>query len=144
MNLRRLKIWQWAVLLLLGLTALSWWLHRPDARTRQLNAAIESQASAQLKAYPYEFRVLRLEGRTAVMSTPRNVAMPAFRALGAMFPQLDVKNANDPAFIAAQQQLGAVQDEARKIVAAQPGVAGVRWELDQHWLRAHSIELSSN
>lgn len=136
----KLKTWQWAIAGLLLFTAASWWVHRPDARARDLNDAIASKASPQLKNYPYEFRVLRTEGGVAVMGTPRNVEVPAFRMLGALYPDMDVRNPNDPAFVAAQQMLGAVQSEAREIVMAQPGVTGVRWELDRQWLGAHGIE----
>jgi hypothetical protein len=144
MHRPKLKIWQWIVVALLALTAISWLVHRPDARARQLNDAIEAQASPQLKAYPYQFRVLRTEGNTAVMSTPRNVDVPAFRMLGALYPDIDVKNPNDPAFVAAEQTLAAVQSEARSIVMSQPGITSVRWELDAQWLAAHSIDVPAS
>jgi hypothetical protein len=141
MILPRLKTWHWLVAVLLLAIAGDWLVQRPDGRSRELNRAIESQASAGLKAYPYPFRVLRMEGDTAVMATPRNFDVPAFRALGALFPDLDVKDTNSPAYLAAQQELAAVQSEARAIVLAQPGVAGARWELDKAWVGAHGIEL---
>lgn len=141
MNFPRLKSWQWALLVLACLVALDWAIRRPDARSRELNAIIETQGSAQLKAYPYQFRVLRVEGKTAVLGTPRNFAVPAFKVLGVLYPKIDVKDANNPAFIAVEQQLGAVQSEARSIVAAQPGISDVRWELDRQWLLQHGIEV---
>ncbi|HTY99681.1 MAG TPA: hypothetical protein VMB75_07590 [Rhodocyclaceae bacterium] len=144
MKLPKLKTWHRIVIGLLLATLVSWLIHRPDARARQLNDILEAQASPQLKAYPYEFRVLRTEGSTAVMSTPRNFDVPAFRMLGVLYPKINVKNPNDPAFIAVQQALGEVQSEARAIVAAQPGITGVRWELDKSWLRSHGIEVPDN
>ena len=139
MNFRRIKSWQWALLVLALLVALDWAIRRPDSRTRDLNAVIEAQASAQLKNYPYPFRVMRVEGGTAVMGTPRNFEMPAFRFLGAMYPDVNVKDANNPAYIALQTTLGKVQDEARDIVLAQPGIKDVRWELDREWLRRNHV-----
>lgn len=133
--------WQWLLLVLALLVALDWWIRRPDSRSRELTAAIASQGSARLKSYPYQFRVLRVDGKTAHLSTPRNYEVPAFRALAALYPELNVKDANNPAFIAAEQTLGAVQAEARQIVLAQPGIAEVRWQLDKEWLAAHYIEL---
>jgi hypothetical protein len=141
MNRPKLKTWQWFALGLALFTAVSWWVHRPDSRARQLNEAIAAKASPQLKAYPYEFHVLRTEGAVAIMATPRNFDVPAFRMLGALFPDIDVKNPNDPAFVAAQKTLGEVQSEARAIVMSQPGISDVRWELDRQWLTAHSIEV---
>ncbi len=75
------------------------------------------------------------------MSTPRNFDVPAFKALGVLYPEIDTKNPNDPAFIAAEQLLGEVQSEARSIVLSQPGIKEVRWELDHGWLAAHHIEV---
>ena len=49
---------------------------------------------------PYKFRVLKVSGTTAYLSTPRNVDVPAFRALGALFPTIDTKDNNNPEFIA--------------------------------------------
>jgi len=131
----------WAILLLLFLVGLDWYIRAPDARSRALTGVIATQAGAELKAYPYQFRVMKMEGETAVMSTPRNRDVPALRALGVLYPQIDTKNPNDPAFIAAEQLLGRVQSEARVIVLAQPGIKAVRWELDRDWLTAHHIDV---
>ena len=46
---------------------------------------------------------------------------------------------NNPAFIALERTLGQVQDEAKAIVLAQPGISDVKWELDREWLRRHHI-----
>lgn len=137
----QLKTWQWLLLGLALFTAISWWVHRPDARARLINDALEAQASPQLQAYPYRFHVFRTVGNTAVLSTPRNFDVPAFRMLGALYPDMDVKNPNNPAFVAAQKTLGEMQSEARAIVLSQPGITGVQWELDVAWLRSHSIEV---
>ncbi len=141
MNRSKLKTWQWIALGLALFTAISWLVHRPDPRARQLNRAIEAKASPRLKAYPYEFRVLRTEGDVAVMTTPRSFEVPAFKMLGALYPDIDVKNPNDPAFLAAEKLLADVQSEARAIALSQPGIADVRWELDKRWLAAHGIDV---
>jgi hypothetical protein len=135
----RMKLWHWILVALALVVGLDWLSHRPDAKSRELNRAIETLGSAELKSYPYQFRVLKVVGTTAVMATPRNVDVPAFKFLGVLYPQINVKDANDPAFIAVERTLGAVQAEARQIVLAQPGIAGVRWELDRDWLTAHYI-----
>lgn len=131
----------WLFLGVLLLVGLDWYIQAPDGRSRQLNAVLEAQASPELKTYPYHFHVLRVSGETAYLSTPRNVDVPAFKALGVMFPDINTRDPRDPAFIAAQQKLGAVQGEARAIVMAQAGIKEVRWELDRKWLGAHAIEL---
>jgi hypothetical protein len=141
MNRPKLKAWQWALVGLAAFTFVSWLVHRPDSRARELDDILEAKASPQLKAYPYQFHVLRTEGSVAVMTTPRNFDVPAFKMLGVLYPNINVKDANDPAFVAVEKALAAAQSEASAIVASQPGITGVRWELDKSWLRAHSIDV---
>lgn len=141
MNFRQIKSWQWALLVIALLVTLDWAIRRPDGRARELNDILATQASQKLKDYPYQFQVLRVEGSTAVMSTPRNFDVPAFRMLGVLYPEINVKDANNPPFIAVEHLLGQVQDEAKGIVLAQPGISSVRWELDKAWLRRKGIEV---
>lgn len=141
MNFRAIKSWQWVLIVMALLVALDWVIRRPDARSRELNHILETQASQKLKDYPYQFQVLRVEGKTAVMTTPRNFDVPAFRVIAALFPEINVKDPNNPAFVEAQQTLAARQTEARLIVSAQPGIQGVKWELDKTWLGAHGIDM---
>ena len=141
MNFRAIKPWQWIVIVLILLIALDWAIQRPDPLTRELNRALASEASQKLKDYPCQFRVLRVEGNTAVLTTPRNFDVPAFRMLGVLYPDINVKDANNPAFIAVEHLLGQVQDEARDIVLAQPGIEQVRWELDKPWLHRKGIDV---
>lgn len=141
MNFRQIKFWQWALLVIALLVALDWAIRRPDGRTRELNEIITSQASERLRNYPYKFHVLRVEGETAVMATPRNFDAPAFRMLGVLYPNINVKDHNNPEFIAVERLLGQMQDEAKDIVLAQPGIKNVRWELDRNWLRRQGIEV---
>ncbi|MGB0127978.1 MAG: hypothetical protein WBP72_10095 [Rhodocyclaceae bacterium] len=136
-----MKTWHWVVVAVVAVVVLDWAFQRPDSKARELNSALESHASAEMKAYPYKFRVLRVDGETAVVTTPRNFDVPAFRAIGSMFPEINVKDANNPAFIAAEKKLASVQSEAQKIVAAQPGIKSVSWELDRQWLTAQGIEV---
>lgn len=131
----------WAVLLIVFLVWLDWYIRAPDSRSRQLTTVIETQGSDKLKSYPYKFWVVRVDGQTAVVSTPRNFEVPAFKALGALYPDIDTKNPNDPAFIAAEHLLGEVQSEARSILLTQPAIKDVRWELDREWLKAHFIDV---
>lgn len=139
MNFRQIKSWQWVLIVIALLVALDWAIRRPDARSRELNEIITTQASPQLKNYPYKFHVLRVDGKTAVMATPRNFDVPAFRMLGVLYPEINVKDPNNPAFIAVEHLLGRVQDEAKDIVLAQPGISDIRWELDREWLRRKGI-----
>lgn len=141
MIFRQIKSWQWVLIVIALLVALDWAIRRPDSRSRELNDIIQTQASPKLKAYPYQFHVLRVAGDTAVMATPRNFQSPAFRFLGVLYPDINVKDHNNPAFIEVEKLLGQVQDEAKDIVLAQPGIKSVSWELDKEWLRRHHVEV---
>jgi hypothetical protein len=121
--------------------AMSSWIHGTDARTRQINDALYTQASPNLRSYPYTFHVLRTAGNSAVLSTPRSFDVPAFRLLRVLYPGLDTLNSSNPEFIAAQKKLGEVQSEARLIVLSQPGISCIQWELDRQWLQDHSIDV---
>jgi hypothetical protein len=61
--------------------------------------------------------------------------------IAVLYPGIDVSNANNPAFVEAQQTLAARQSEARAIVEAQPGIKGVKWGLGRAWLGARGIDL---
>ncbi len=141
MKISQIKSWQWVLIVLALLVALDWVIRRPDSRSRELTEVIQTQGSAELKKYPYQFHVLRVDGSTAVMATPRNFDSPAFRFLGVLYPDINVKDHNNPAFIAVEKLLGKHQDEAKDIVLAQPGIKEVRWELDKEWLTRHHIEV---
>ena len=141
MNIRSIKSWQWALLVIAFLVALDWGIRRPDPMARHLNDLLEAKASPALRNYPFQFQVLRVEGKSAVMTTPRNFDSPAFRFLGLIYPDINVKDHNNPAFIKVEQELGRMQDEARNIVLSEPAVTDVRWELDRNWLRRRGIEV---
>ncbi|MGE5470505.1 MAG: hypothetical protein ACM3X0_06900 [Bacteroidota bacterium] len=131
----------WFFLGIVFLVWLDWYIRAPDSRSREMTHAIDVQASEQLKSYPYKFRVMRLVGSTAHLSTPRNFDVPAFKALAVLYPHINTRDANDHEFIAAEKLLGEVQSEARAIVLARPGVKEVAWDLDREWLAAHQIEM---
>ncbi len=107
-----------------------------------MNQQIEHTGSAALRNYPYLFRVVRLDGELAVMGTPRSSEVPVYRMIGAIYPNLSGRAANDPDFVAAEKELAQIQSEARQIVLSQQGVSSVKWELDQNWLIAHNIQMN--
>ena len=138
--IRKIPVWQWIILIVAACLLLDALIQRADSRSRKLNALIQSQGSEQLKAYPYQFHVLRVENGTAVIATPRSPSVPVTRFLKVIHPDLNVMDNNNPAFIAAQETLGRIQAEARTIVLSQPDIREVTWELDKKWLSRHHIE----
>ncbi len=127
---------------ILALGLIYWFGLRTDPGVEALNQMLNKTGSPALQNYPYSFRVVRLEGDTAVMSTPRSFKVPVYRMIGAIYPNLSGKAQNDPVFIKAQTELAQIQSEAREIILDQPGVNGVKWELDQNWLIAHNIQIN--
>jgi hypothetical protein len=119
-----------------------WFGLRTDPRVEALNQALQEISSPALRSYPYTFRVVRVDGESAVMGTPRSFKVPVYRMIGAIYPGLAGKAPTDPDFVAAEKELAQMQSEARQIVLDQPGVTGVKWELDQNWLIAHNIQLN--
>lgn len=130
------------LLVVIGLGFFYWFGLRTDPAVQVLNQAIQGRGSQTLQNYPYAFRVLRLENGVAIMATPRSPEVPVYRMIAAIYPNLAGKAPNDPDFVAAQKVLAEVQSEARQIVLNQPGISGVKWELDRNWLIAHGIPLN--
>lgn len=129
-----------SAILVIGLVY--WFGLRTDPRVDALNQALHDSGGTELRNYPYEFSVVRLDGNSAVMGTPRSATVPVYRMIGAIYPHLSGKATTNPDFVAAEMELAKVQSEARQIVLEQPGVASVKWELDQNWLIAHNIPLN--
>jgi hypothetical protein len=127
---------------ILVLGAIYWFGLRTDPKVDAINQALLKIGSPALQNFPYAFRVVRLEGGSAVMGSPRSFEVPVYRMVGALYPNLAGKATNDPDFVAAEKELAQIQSEARKIVLDQPGVASVKWELDRNWLIAHNIQIN--
>ncbi len=124
-------------LLAVGLAWLVWAFYE-DPQVSALNAALSQDT--ELAVYPYRFRVFRVEGQTAVVSTPRSSQVPVARILGILYPAVAGRSAQSQAFQEAQIDLAAHQKRAKAIVLRQPGIDAVRWELDSRWLGVHGIQ----
>ncbi len=127
-----------ALILAAALAAgLLWWFAHEDPRVAALNEAIQQDAA--LRAYPYQFHVVRVEDGIAVMATPRSPKVPAFQALKLIYPSLQGRSPESPDLMQAQQELAELQSRAREIVLQQPGIRAVKWELDKDWLASYGI-----
>ncbi len=93
----------------------------------------------KLAAYPYQFRVVAFADGVAILSTPRSSQIPAYRFLGIIHPNLANKADNDPAMIAAQQDLIDHQQRAMGLILGHPKVESVDWRLDTAWLASRGI-----
>lgn len=139
---RKLDDFSRRYLYLLGaalLVALVWWLISLDSRVAKLNELLA--ADARLAAYPYQFRVLKLEEGVAYMSSPRSAQMSALQSLSVMFPDLKHAALESPRMTEAQEQLAEVQSHAAALIRSQDDVQRVIWVLDERWLANHGIYL---
>jgi hypothetical protein len=116
------------------------WLLSLDSRLGEIKEMLQNDP--ELTAYPYQFQALAIEGRTAVMSTPRSTNLPAVRFLGMIKPSLANKSEQDPAVIAAQKELGRLQSKVRKLVTSREDIDRVRWQLDKDWYASRGIMLN--
>ncbi len=125
-----------AGLVLLAAFLLFQWLYVP-ADVRALNHLL--QADEILSGYAYPFRVVSVEGETAVMSSPRSVDVPVPVMIHAIEPELEGISISEPAYQQAQQTLADHQARAASIVTASEGISRIRWQLDTVWLKQHGI-----
>ncbi|MGD9168525.1 MAG: hypothetical protein PVI97_00510, partial [Candidatus Thiodiazotropha sp.] len=70
------------------------WLLTLDFRLGEIDAML--QQDPQIASYPYPFRALEINGKTAVVSSPRSSAMPAVRFIGLIKPGLKNLSEQDP------------------------------------------------
>jgi len=104
--------------------------------------AINSKLSADeyLADYPYHFRVLRIDGSTAFVTTPRSPIVPVPKMIKAIDPDLEGVSISSDAYIEAQQGLADRQAHAAGIIMQSSGIKQISWELDRSWLRANGIQ----
>ncbi len=119
------------------LIGVMFWLFTLDFRVGEIDELL--QQDPDIAAYPYKFKALRINGKTAVMSSPRSNRMPAVRFLAIIKPSLAHKSDQDPAMIAAQKELGALQSKVRKLVLTRNDIEKVSWHLDKQWYADRGI-----
>lgn len=107
------------------------WLGWRGYTVVELNETLREQSA--LADYPYPFRVLRVEGDTAIMSTLRSPRIATAMAMRELFPRLRRTPATSRDFRRAEQAYARLQAQASKTVTASPGIQRVRWELDENW-----------
>lgn len=91
------------------------------------------QSDKVVADYPYQHRVLRVDGDIAVMSSLRSHDVSTREALTNIFPSLTALSENHRDWQRAEREFAQIQARAGDIVLASPGVARVRWELDENW-----------
>ncbi|WP_228141562.1 hypothetical protein [Marinobacter sp. X15-166B] len=90
--------------------------------------------------YPYQHRVLRVEGRTAVMSALHSYQRSAREALATLHPELRLASDGDRSWQRAERDLAHVQALAGSIILSSPGISRIRWELDSNWYHLTAMQ----
>ncbi|MBE0485540.1 hypothetical protein [Marinobacter sp.] len=90
-------------------------------------------ADTSVASYPYQHRVLRVEGGTAVISSLRSHSVSTQQAVSAVFPSMRHLADTHRDWQKAERELAQVQARAGDVVLAAPGIERIRWELDENW-----------
>lgn len=98
-----------------------------------INLNQQLKADDMVANYPYQHRVLRVEGSTAIMSSLRSHQTSTHDALTTIFPSMRNLGDNHRDWQRAERELARVQARAGDIVLNATGVDRVRWELDENW-----------
>lgn len=115
------------------------WLGWRGYVVMELNESIRSHD--EIADYPYPFRVLRVEGQTAVMSTLRSPRIATDQALRELFPSLRGAPQKSSEINRLEQEYARLQARASQAVLASPRIDRVRWELDENWYYLNDMEL---
>lgn len=98
------------------------------------------KADSMVANYPYQHRVLRVEGSTAIMSSLRSHETSTHEALSTIFPSMRNLSDNHRDWQRAERELAQVQARAGDIVLNASGVDRVRWELDENWYHLAAMQ----
>ncbi|MDX1589943.1 MAG: hypothetical protein R3296_13475 [Oleiphilaceae bacterium] len=120
-------------------TLFATWLGWRGVTVINLNNAIQS--NEQLAAYPYPFRVLRVEGQTAVMSTLRSPSVATGEAMKTLFPSLANHQPHSRELQRVEREFARLQALASEVVLERAAVRRVRWELDENWYYLNGMAL---
>ncbi|HKK56890.1 hypothetical protein [Marinobacter sp.] len=97
-------------------------------------------ADPVVASYPYQHRVVRVEGSTAIMTSLRSLDTPTREALNAIFPSMRNLADTSREWQRAERELAQVQARAGDIVLGQSGIDRIRWELDENWYHLSSMQ----
>lgn len=102
------------------------------------------QEDETVASYPYQHRVLRVEGNTAVMSSLRSHNVSTQQALGTVFPSLRNLVDSHRIWQNAERELAHIQARAGDIVLGADGIKRIRWELDENWYHLQKMKSNDN
>ena len=114
------------------------WLGWRGFEVISLNERLKSDD--RVASYPYQHRVLRVEGGTAIMGSLRSHTTSTQVALGMVFPSMRHLDESHRAWQRAERELAQVQARAGDIVLRASGIRRIRWELDENWYHLQAMK----
>lgn len=114
------------------------WLGWRGFEVISLNHALK--ADDIVANYPYQHRVVRVEGSTAIMTSLRSLETPTRDALNAIFPNMRNLADTSREWQRAERELAQVQARAGDIILDQGSIDRIRWELDENWYHLNDMQ----
>lgn len=114
------------------------WLGWRGFEVISLNHALK--ADDIVANYPYQHRVVRVEGNTAIMTSLRSLETPTRDALNAIFPSMRNLADTSREWQQAERELAQVQARAGDIILSQDSIDRIRWELDENWYHLSDMQ----
>ncbi|QSP94566.1 hypothetical protein LPB19_15550 [Marinobacter salinisoli] len=114
------------------------WLGWRGFEVITLNGLLKSDPV--VSGYPYQHRVLRVEGDIAIMSSLRSHNVSTHQALGAVYPSMKNLAEGDKSWQRAERELAQIQARAGDIILGAEGIRRIRWELDENWYHIQSMK----
>jgi hypothetical protein len=118
------------------------WLGWRGFEVISLNHALK--ADDIVANYPYQHRVVRVEGSTAIMTSLRSLETPTRDALNAIFPSMQNLADTSRQWQQAERELAQVQARAGDIILGQGSIDRIRWELDKNWYHLSDMQARQN
>lgn len=98
------------------------------------------QTDDKLSSYPYLFRVLRVDGDTAIMSSPRSYDVTTQEALQSLFPGMRSLNEDHRDWQRAEREFAHLQAHAANLILEDDRIDRIRWELDENWYHLNHMK----
>lgn len=114
------------------------WLGWRGFEVISLNEALK--ADDAVSGYPYQHRVVRVEGNTAIMTSLRSLETPTSDALHAIFPSMRNQPDTSSQWQRAERELAQIQARAGDLILGQDNIDRIRWELDENWYHLNDMK----
>lgn len=110
-------------------------------KVKELNHQLQS--NKEIKQFPYQFKVLRVNNGTATLNSPVSTELPCGKVIEIIFPSIRGKSLLSPEFQKAKNSLAKIQILLANMVKSDPEITKIIWELDRPWLIQNGVSLNN-